>query len=103
MTIELTPIFFKLMLIKSPYDYMEENIKELIKADKGIEIKYNYYKDGEGHERDLIVNHQVLILLKEKIKLLETQSELSNTAIETWKEEKLESIKKNPSEFIKET
>lgn len=102
MTIELTPIFFKLMLIKSPYDYMEENIKELIKADKGIEIKYNYYKNGEGHERDLIVNHQVLIMLKEKIKLLETQSELSNTAIETWKEQKLNSIKENPNEFVKE-
>lgn len=102
MTIELTPIFFKLMLIKSPYDYMEENIKELIKADKGIEIKYNFYTDGEGHERDLIVNHQVLIMLKEKIKLLETQSELSHTAIETWKEQKLESIKNNPGEFVKE-
>lgn len=102
MTIELTPIFFKLMLIKSPYDYMEENIKELIKADKGIEIKYNYYTDGEGHERDLIINHQVLIMLKEKIKLLETQSELSNTAIEAWKEQKLEGIKNNPNEYIKE-
>lgn len=102
MTIELTPIFFKLMLIKSPYDYMEENIKELIKADKGIEIKYNYYTDGEGHERDLIINHQVLIMLKEKIKLLETQSDLSIAAIDTWKEQKLENIKSNPDEFIKE-
>ncbi|MGB4400117.1 MAG: DUF4407 domain-containing protein, partial [Daejeonella sp.] len=102
MTIELTPIFFKLMLIKSPYDYMEENIKELIKADKGIEIKYNYYTDGEGHERDLIVNHQVLVMLKEKIKLLEAQSELSNTAIEAWKEEKLENIRSNPNEYVKE-
>lgn len=102
MTIELTPIFFKLMLIKSPYDYMEENIKELIKADKGIEIKYNYYTDGEGHERDLIVNHQVLVMLKEKIKLLEAQSELSNTAIEAWKEEKLGNIRSNPNEYVKE-
>ena len=27
MAIELTPIFFKMMLIKSPYDYLEDNIK----------------------------------------------------------------------------
>lgn len=44
MAVELTPIFFKLMLIKTPYDYMEENIKELIKADEGVFVLYNYYK-----------------------------------------------------------
>lgn len=102
MTIELTPIFFKLMLIKSPYDYMEENIKELIKANKGIEIKYNYYPDGEGHEKDLVINHEVLRILKERIKLLETQSELSATAVDRWKEEKIKNINENPHEFLKE-
>ncbi|MXV50337.1 DUF4407 domain-containing protein [Pedobacter sp. HMF7647] len=102
MTIELTPIFFKLMLIKSPYDYMEENIKELIKADKGIEIKYNYYPDGEGHERDLIINHEVLKVLKEKIKLLETQAELSESAIDSWKVRKKTDILNDPDSFVTE-
>ena len=32
MAIELTPIFFKMMLIKSPYDFMNDNVKALIKA-----------------------------------------------------------------------
>ena len=105
MTIELTPIFFKLMLIKSPYDYMEENIKELIKADKGIEVQYNFFpaEDGrEGHERDSITNHQVIKLLKEKISLLEAQSELSAKAIATWKIQKLNDIEENPSDYMKE-
>lgn len=102
MTIELTPIFFKLMLIKSPYDYMEENIKELIKADKGIEVKYNYYADGEGHEKDLIINHQVIKVLKEKIKLLETQSELSSNAIDSWKNKKMDDVKENPNNYVSE-
>lgn len=100
MTIELTPIFFKLMLIKSPYDYMEENIKELIKADKGIEIKHDYYTDGEGIERELVINHQVLRVLKEKIRLLEAQSELSNEAINSWKNKKQGDIYQNPDEYI---
>ncbi|WP_315825063.1 hypothetical protein [Paraflavitalea speifideaquila] len=90
------------MLIKSPYDYMEENIKELIKADNGIEIQYNYYQDKEGHERDKIVHHQVIRLLKEKIKLLETQSQLSDTALEQWKEKKKEHIRENPDQFVNE-
>lgn len=104
-TIELTPIFFKMMLIKSPYDYMEENIKELIKAENGIEIQYNYYPDTdgkEGHERDLVINHQVLKVLKEKIKLLETQSELSERAINTWKDKKMNNIDTNPGDYLSE-
>jgi len=103
MSIELTPIFFKLMLIKSPYDYMEENIKELIKAENGIEIQYNYYQDKEGHERDKIVHHQVIRLLKEKVALMETQSQLSEAALERWKEKKKESIRANPELFVNES
>jgi len=102
MVIELTPIFFKLMLIKSPYDYMEENIKELIKAENGIEVKANYYQDKVGIERDLVINHQVIRMLKEKIQLLETQSELSQKAIESWKVKKIEDIAANPGQYINE-
>lgn len=103
MAIELTPIFFKLMLIKSPYDYLEENIKELIKADNGIEIAYNYYTDGQGHERDKVVYHQVIKTLKEKVKLLETQSDLSLSALENWKKGKLNDIDKNPGAYVHES
>lgn len=102
MAIELTPIFFKLMLIKSPYDYMEENIKELIKAENGIEIQHNYYQDKQGHERDLVVHHQVIRLLKEKIAILETQSQLSEAALGRWKEKKKESIRESPDQFVSE-
>lgn len=102
MAIELTPIFFKLMLIKSPYDYMEENIKELIKAENGIEIKANYYQDKEGHERDLVINHQVLMLLKEKIRILESQSQLSEEALKSWTEKKKDEVRQNPGDYINE-
>lgn len=102
MTIELTPIFFKLMLIKSPYDFMEENIKELIKAEQGIEIHHNFYPDGQGIERDKVVNHAVVKMLKEKIKLLETQTELSTAAMDEWRKQKLDEIKKDPNDFINE-
>lgn len=58
LAIELTPIFFKLMLIKGPYDYIEDNIKELIKAENGIEVKREFFKDKKGQERDLIIYHK---------------------------------------------
>lgn len=103
MAIELTPIFFKLMLIKSPYDYLDENIKELIKAEQGIEIKHNYYQDKQGVERDLVIHHQVIRLLREKIKVLEAQSELSDKAIDGWKEMKKDQIEEQPGSFVTET
>jgi len=102
LAIELTPIFFKLMLIKGPYDFMEENIKELIKAENGIEIKANYYQDKEGHEKDLVINHQVIRLLKEKIQILEAQSELSEEALRGWKDKKMSDIKEKPEQFVSE-
>ena len=102
MAIELTPIFFKLMLIKSPYDYLEENIKELIKAEQGIEIKYGVYPDKEGHEKDSIIQHQVIRLLKEKILILESQSELSSAAVRHWKEKKMEHVVTHTEEYVSE-
>jgi hypothetical protein len=102
MAIELTPIFFKLMLIKGPYDYLDENIKELIKAENGIEIQYNYYQDREGHEKDKVTQHQVIRLLKEKLLILEAQSELSDKAIRAWKEKKIEEVLNNPEQYVSE-
>ena len=65
MAIELTPIFFKLMLIKSPYDFMEDNVKELIKAENGIQVQYNYYEDKNGLERHLVTYHNAKRVIDE--------------------------------------
>jgi hypothetical protein len=101
MAIELTPIFFKLMLIKGPYDFLEENIKETLKAESGIEVQYDYYKDKEGQQRDLVINHQAKKILDEQSKLLATQKELSDYAIDKWKNDQKKKIDENPDEYIK--
>lgn len=101
LALELTPIFFKLMLIKGPYDYMEENIKELIKAERGIEVQYNFYQgDKEGHERDKVVQHEVIRLLKEKIQILQSQSDISEQAINSWKDKKMQDVAANPENYV---
>ncbi|WP_289064195.1 DUF4407 domain-containing protein [uncultured Zobellia sp.] len=98
--IELTPIFFKMMLIKSPYDFMGDNIQELLKAEDGIQIKYDYYKDKEGQERDLIISHQAQRKIDEKIALMKAQTELSDYVIERWKEKEKKKIDKNIENYI---
>ncbi len=101
MAIELTPVFFKLMLIKSPYDYLAENRDDLIKAENGIEVMYDYYTDKEGVERHLVINHEAKKMLFEKVKVSEIQEELTNYAIEKYKEREKKKIDENIDQYIK--
>jgi hypothetical protein len=101
MAIELTPIFFKLMLVKSPYDFMKDNIEEKIKAENGIFVEYNYHKDKKGQERDLIVFLDSEKLVLEKREIQKAQKELTEYAISKYKEDMKKKIDENPSAFIK--
>ncbi|QBN17800.1 DUF4407 domain-containing protein [Flavobacterium nackdongense] len=101
MAIELTPIFFKLMLTKTTYDYLAENRDELIKADYGIEVKYDYYKDKQGIEKHLTINHEAEKLIYEKIKVTEIQKELTDYAIQKYKEREKKKIDENLDTYIK--
>jgi hypothetical protein len=121
MVIELTPIFFKMMLIKGPYDYMDENIRELAKAEAGIEVHYNFYinkdeltknlkeeennninKTTYGYEVHKIINHGAELKRKERIALIKAQEELNEDIIKEWKAKKKEDIKNNPDKYIQE-
>jgi hypothetical protein len=48
MAIEITPVLFKLMIIKGPYDYLEENVKELVKARRGIRTDWRAVPGPRG-------------------------------------------------------
>jgi hypothetical protein len=100
LAIELTPIFFKLMLNKTPYDYLAENRDDLIRAENGIEVRYDYYKDKEGVERHLIINHEAERMIFEKMKVTEIQKELTEYAIAKYKEKEKEKIDGNLEEYI---
>jgi hypothetical protein len=102
MVIELTPIFFKMMLIKGPYDYMDDNVKELARAEAGIEIIYNFYEDGEGMEAHKVVNHNAELKYKERMLIVKAQEELNEQIISAWKEKRRKQIKDNPEQFISE-
>ncbi len=103
MVIELTPIFFKMMLIKGPYDYMDENVKELAIAEYGIEITSEFYTDKNGDQISKVVNHAAEIKKKEKLLLLKAQEELNEQIINNWKEKKAKEIDENPDAFIQES
>lgn len=98
--IELTPIFFKLMLIKSPYDFLSDNFKELTKARAGIEVKYNYYHDKDGIEKDLVIFHDVIRQIDEQGKLTKAQEELNEYIINKWLEREKQKVDENLEQYI---
>jgi hypothetical protein len=74
----------------------------LLKAEDGIQIKYDYYKDKEGQERDLVISHKARRKIDEKIALIKAQSELSDYIIERWKEKEKKNIDENIEHYILE-
>jgi hypothetical protein len=100
MAIELTPIFFKLMLVKSPYDFLKDNIEELMKAENGIHIETNYYKDKKGQARDLITYLGKDKVIMEKKELHDSQRRLTQYAVAKYEEEMKRKTDANPEQFI---
>ena len=101
LAIELTPIFFKLMLTKTPYDYIAENRDDLIRAEHGIEVKYDYYQDAQGIERHLVINHEAERMIYEKIKITDIQKQLTDYAIGKYLEREQKKIDENLDDYIK--
>lgn len=101
LVIELTPIFFKLMLVKTPYDYLEENIKELIKAEEGIVVLYNYHKDKEGMERDLVKNLKVEKEIDTQVATKDLERKLELYALEKYEQEMKKRIDADPGAYIR--
>jgi hypothetical protein len=91
-----------MMLIKGPYDYMDENIKELARAEAGIEIEYDFYKDKNGMEKHKIINHGAELKMKERKQILEAQEAINAQIISKWKAAKLKDIDSNPTNYFEE-
>ncbi|MCP2038182.1 DUF4407 domain-containing protein [Chryseobacterium sp. HSC-36S06] len=100
MAIELTPVFFKMMLTKSPYDYIKDNLEDELRAENGIEVRYDYYEDKNGLERHLVVNHDAENLMYEKSKLSQIQKELTDYALQKYKEREQANIDANLDLYI---
>ncbi len=101
LAIELTPIFFKLMLIKSPYDYISENYKALELAENGIYVDQNYYEDKQGVQRELVRFLNAEKEIDEQREVHDSQMRLLKIALKQFEKREEEKIKENPEDFIK--
>jgi len=96
--IETGPIFFKMMVVKGPYDYLEENLKEEIKANAGIisqkAMDVNKLKD----EDYVYVGSQQL--MHEKLKWFKAREELLDYVIGKWKKEEQSKVDQNIDDYV---
>lgn len=112
MAIELAPIFFKMMISKSPYDYLDENYKRMVSAEFGIIkqgtlINSDNLKDNSGNinkprELNYDVFRLVDKLLEEKIKLIESEMQIKNKIIDRHLDKKKKDIELNPEKYIEQ-
>lgn len=100
LAIELTPIFFKLMLIKSPYDYMSDNYKQLELAENGIYVDEDYYEDKEGLQRELVRYLAAEKQIEEQKEFHDAQLRITKHAIAKFEEKEKKKIDENPNDYI---
>ena len=104
--IEIAPILFKMMTERGPYDDIIDKIKHEIKVKQLLEqsnlneeintaVKVNADKNSQKLNSELLANKDLLN------SIAKAQAEIAQVAIDEWKKEQIEKMKKDPSIMIK--
>lgn len=104
--IECAPTFMRMMVADGSYEKLLEAEKHKIKvlADKRMsdlndtintEVQITTTRNRQRLDAEVLANKELMD------KIVKTQTELLQIALEKWREEELEKINKNPSEYIK--
>lgn len=101
--LELTPVFTKMMLVKSPYDYLEENLHEIIKARQAIEIRRGYMKDENGKELTKPEYYTANQLIREQEELIKAQEALTTDIIKKYLEREQVRVNNNLDNYLQVT
>jgi hypothetical protein len=100
LSIEMGPIFFKMMMTKGVYDYLVENSKYRFLAYNGIIKSDKLYQDKDGtmhmEKYDFLEKDMEL---KEKQLKMEKQIKLSEQIVDEWHKSKSKEVSDSPSEF----
>jgi len=100
--IELTPIFFKLMIIRGPYDYLDEHVKEMIKARRGIHREAPFEGGGPGMHIEITRDYTAEEELATRRMTLQQQGARRRQAISAWSRKISGEIEDNPDNFVEE-
>ena len=99
--IEVGPIFFKMMLVKGAYDYLEEDRKKLVAARAGIQPDAARLVSGsDDRTQHVDVYHGAEAVLAEERRRFETESQLSSKVHEEYRKRTEVDIVKNLDDYL---
>jgi len=101
MMLEIAPVLLKLMLIKGPYDYMSENINQILETKQGISIEHII--DEKKKITKFKTNFNPIRIAKIVNRQNEREAENAIEAIDSFAEKEKKEIKENPEKYIKDS
>jgi hypothetical protein len=93
LAVETGPIFFKMMMIKSTYDYLVENEKLVATAAAGVELDAQIFVTEANEELRVDTFHHVQAKLAEERRRLETEAKLSTAVHERFRSQTVDEVK----------
>lgn len=100
MMLEIAPVLLKLMLIKGPYDYMSENVNQILEAKQGISIEH--IRDEHNKIAKFKTNYNPLRIIKIVERQNQREAENAIEAIDSFAEKEKKDIQQNPDKYIKD-
>ncbi len=100
LSIEVAPIFFKMMLRSGPYHYLTENQREIVAARYAVERKANAQAGIGGQHAEIEIYHQANASLVSSLAHLNSEARLSQQALVKFEESVSQDINAHPEKYI---
>jgi hypothetical protein len=101
MIVEIAPVIFKFMIWKSSYDYMQDNVSQILEAKQGISLEHIVDEENKMHKVKENYNARRIVEVSKRQNELEKENAIH--AITLYAEKEREEIEKDPGKFIQPT
>jgi len=103
LAIEIAPIFFKMMVIRGPYDYLKDNQNEILKAKYGIATTTRI--DPQQDNKQIVgdIFHEAETIREFHVGQLRAEQQLADIAQEKFVELTRKDMNANPGKYILHT
>ena len=99
MIVEIAPVIFKFMIWDSSYDYMKDNVAQILEAKQGISLESFPDENNNTHRIRKNYNAERIIEVSKRQNDLEKENAIH--AITLYAEQERKEIEENPEDFVK--
>jgi len=98
MIVEIAPVVFKFMIWDSSYDYMKDNVAQILEAKQGISLESFPDEDNKTHRIRKNYNAERIVEVAKRQNELEKENAIH--AITLYAEQERKEIEENPEAFV---